>query len=70
MRHEIEYTEYFDEKGKTVLWSLFFDGKQFDLDIDDLITIANILKTVYENMDKIEGVDFPLLNRERVMSEV
>ena len=68
MKYEIEHTEYYDKKGKTVLWSLFFDGKEFVLDKDDLLTIANIVKTVFENMDK-EGVIFPLGNRERVMKE-
>ena len=69
VKYEIEHTEYYDEKGKTVLWSLFFDGVQFDLDKDDLLVIANILKTVFENMDDTEGVIFPLLNREKVMKK-
>lgn len=67
VRYEILHTEYFDEKGKTVLWSLFFDGKEFVLDKEDLIEIADIVKTVFENMKGAEGVDLPLLNRERVM---
>ena len=68
VKYEIKHTEYYDKQGKTVLWSLFFDGMQFDLDKDDLLTIANIVKTVFENMDK-EGVIFPLGNREIVMKE-
>ena len=67
VRYEIEHTEYYDKKGKTVLWSLFFDRVQFDLDKEDLLTIVNILKTVFEGMDDTEGVIFPLWNRERVM---
>ena len=70
MKYEIEHTEYYDKKGKTVLWSLFFDGVQFDLDKEDLLTIADILKTVYEGMDDTDGVIFPLLNREIVMNMV
>ena len=68
MKYEIEHTEYYDKKGRTVLGSLFFDGVQFDLDKEDLLTIADIVKTVFENMDK-EGVIFPLGNREIVMKE-
>ena len=68
MRYEILHTEYYDKKGKTVLWSLFFNGEQFDLDKDDLLTIAEILKTVFEGMDNTEGVIFPLLNREKVIN--
>jgi len=55
------------KKHKTVLWSLFFDGMQFDLNKDDLLKIADIVKTVFENMDDTEGVIFPLGNREKVM---
>jgi len=69
MKYEIEHTEYYDKNGKTILWSLFFDGEQFDLDKEDLLTIAEICKTVWGNMDDKEGVIFPLGNHEKVMKE-
>lgn len=67
VRYEILHSEYYDKKGKTILWSLFFDGVQFDLDKEDLLTLVDILKTFFEGMDEGEGVIFPLGNRERVM---
>jgi len=39
------------------------------LDKEDLLEIANVLKTVFDNMDDTEGVIFPLGNREIVMKE-
>jgi len=56
------------ENGKTAFVGLLFDGKEFVLDKEDLLEIANILKTVFEGMDDTEGVIFPLGNREIFMN--
>ena len=69
VRYEILSSECYDKNGKTVLWVLFFDGKEFILDKEDLFTIADILKEFFEGMDDTEGVMFPLLNRQKVISE-
>jgi len=45
-----------------------FDGKEFVLGKEDLLEIANILKTVFEGIDDTEGVIFPLGNREIFMN--
>ena len=68
MRYEILHTEYYDENGNAILWSLLFDGQEFVLDMDDLLTIANILKTFFEDMGVTEGVIFPLVNRQKVIN--
>ena len=57
------------ENGKTAFVGLLFDGKEFVLGKEDLLEIANILKTVYEGMDDTEGVIFPLRNPEKVMKK-
>lgn len=62
-------SEYYNEKGESILWSMFFDGQQFDFDVEDLMEIANILKTFFEGMGITEEVIFPLGNRETVMKE-
>lgn len=69
MRHEILSSEYYDEKGETVLWSLFFDGQQFDCDVEDLIEIAKILRKFFEDIGITEGVIFPQVNHEKVTHE-
>ena len=58
MKYEIEHTEYYDEKYKVTLWGLLFDGQEFVLDKEDLLTIADIVKTVFEDMDNTEGLAF------------
>ena len=56
------------ENGKTAFVGLLFDGKEFVLGKEDLLEIANILKTVFEGIDDTEGVIFPLGNREIFMN--
>ena len=67
MRYEILSSEYYDDKGQSILWSIFFDGQQFEFDVEDLIEIAKILKTFFEGMGIDEVVIFPHENREKVM---
>lgn len=62
MNYEITHKEYYDEKGNTIFVGLFIDKKEFILDIDDLLEISDILKTVAKNMDDFEGDMVPNLN--------
>ena len=57
-------------KRKNCFVGLFFDGVEYVLDKEDLTAIDDILKTVSEGMDDLEGVVFPLLYREIVMNRV
>ena len=69
MRYEIMSSEYYDENGQSILWSMFFDGQQFDFDVEDLIEIAKILKEFFEGMGIDEVVIFPQGNHEKVTHE-
>jgi len=69
VRYEIMSSEYYDENGQSILWSMFFDGQQFDFDVEDLIEIAKILKKFFEGMGIDEVVIFPQGNHEKVTLE-
>ena len=56
--------------GKTAFVGLLFDGKEFVLDKEGLLTIDDILKTVFEGMLGPEVVGCPRGNREKVMNGV